>query len=32
MLKGAAVEGKILKQGKAKKVWGVKHKAKKGIR
>ena len=29
LVKGAAVEGKILKQGKAKKVWGVKHKAKK---
>jgi large subunit ribosomal protein L21 len=29
ILKGAAVEGKILKQGKTKKVWGVKHKAKK---
>ena len=28
-LKGAVVEGKILKQGKAKKVWGIKHKAKK---
>jgi large subunit ribosomal protein L21 len=28
-LKGAKVEGKILKQGKAKKVTGVKHKAKK---
>ena len=28
-VKGAVVEGKILKQGKAKKVWGVKHKAKK---
>lgn len=28
-LKGAVVEGKILKQAKAKKVWGVKHKAKK---
>ena len=28
-LKGAKVEGKILKQGKAKKVVGIKHKAKK---
>ncbi len=28
-VKGAEVEGKILAQGKAKKVWGVKHKAKK---
>ena len=28
-VKGAKVEGKILKQGKAKKVTGVKHKAKK---
>ncbi len=26
---GAKVEGKILKQGKTKKVWGIKHKAKK---
>ena len=26
---GAKVEGKILKQGKGKKVWGMKHKAKK---
>lgn len=29
LVKGAVVEGKILKQGKAKKVWGIKHKAKK---
>ena len=28
-VKGATVEGKILKQGKAKKVWGIKHKPKK---
>jgi large subunit ribosomal protein L21 len=28
-VKGAVVEGKILKQGKAKKVWGIKHKPKK---
>jgi len=28
-IKGAKVEGKILKQGKAKKVWGMKFKAKK---
>lgn len=28
-VKDAVVEGKILKQGKAKKVWGIKHKAKK---
>ncbi len=28
-IKGAKVEGKILKQGKGKKVWGIKHKAKK---
>lgn len=28
-LKGAVIEGKILKQGKGKKVTGVKHKAKK---
>lgn len=28
-IKDAAVEGKILKQGKAKKVVGIKHKAKK---
>ncbi len=28
-VKGAVVEGKILKQAKAKKVWGIKHKAKK---
>ncbi|PIU78773.1 MAG: 50S ribosomal protein L21 [Candidatus Moranbacteria bacterium CG_4_10_14_3_um_filter_44_15] len=28
-LKGAVVEGKILKQGKGKKVWGIKHKPKK---
>jgi len=28
-IKGAKVEAKILKQGKAKKVWGIKHKAKK---
>jgi len=28
-VKGAVVEGKVLKQGKAKKVWGIKHKAKK---
>jgi large subunit ribosomal protein L21 len=29
LVKGAAVEGKILKQGKTKKVWGIKHKPKK---
>lgn len=29
VIKGAVVEGKIIKQGKAKKVWGIKHKAKK---
>ena len=29
LVKGAVVEGKILKQGKAKKVWGIKHKPKK---
>lgn len=29
MVKGATVEGKIVQQGKAKKVWGIKHKAKK---
>ena len=29
ILKGAVVEGKILKQGKGKKVWGIKHKPKK---
>jgi len=28
-LKGVVVEGKILKQGRAKKVWGIKHKPKK---
>ncbi|MFH0969134.1 MAG: 50S ribosomal protein L21 [Patescibacteria group bacterium] len=28
-IKGAKVEGKILKQDRAKKVWGIKHKAKK---
>jgi large subunit ribosomal protein L21 len=28
-IKGAKVEARILKQGKAKKVWGIKHKAKK---
>lgn len=28
-LKGAVVEGKILKQGKGEKVWGIKHKPKK---
>jgi large subunit ribosomal protein L21 len=28
-LKGTVIEGKILKQGRAKKVWGIKHKAKK---
>lgn len=28
-IKGAKVEAKILKQGKGKKVWGIKHKAKK---
>jgi large subunit ribosomal protein L21 len=28
-IKGASVEGKILRQGKGKKVWGIKHKAKK---
>lgn len=28
-IKSAEVEGKILKQGKAKKVWGMKHNAKK---
>lgn len=28
-IKGAKAEGKILKQGRAKKVWGIKHKAKK---
>lgn len=28
-LKGVSVEGKILKQGKGKKVWGIKHHAKK---
>lgn len=28
-IKGAKVEGKILKQDKSKKVWGIKHKAKK---
>ena len=28
-VKGAVVEGKIVKQGKDKKVWGIKHKAKK---
>ncbi len=29
IVKGASVEGKILKQDKGRKVWGVKHKAKK---
>lgn len=29
LVKGVKVEGKILKQGKGKKVWGLKHKAKK---
>ncbi len=29
LVKGAVVEGKILSQGKAKKVWGIKHKPKK---
>lgn len=29
LVKGAVIEGKILKQGKAKKVWGIKHKPKK---
>ena len=29
LVKGAVVEGKILKQGKGKKVWGIKHKPKK---
>ena len=29
LVKGIKVEGKILCQGKGKKVWGVKHKAKK---
>lgn len=29
LVKGAKVEGKILAQGKGKKVWGIKHKAKK---
>jgi large subunit ribosomal protein L21 len=29
LVKGATVEGKILKQGKSKKVWGIKHKPKK---
>ncbi len=28
-IKGVSVEGKILKQGKGKKVWGMKHHAKK---
>ena len=28
-IKAAKVEGKILAQGRAKKVWGIKHKAKK---
>jgi len=28
-IKGAKIEGKILKQDKDKKVWGIKHKAKK---
>jgi len=28
-IKGVKVEGKILKQDKSKKVWGIKHKAKK---
>ena len=28
-VKGAKVEGKILQQGRSKKVWGIKHKAKK---
>ena len=29
LVKDAKVEGKILKQGKSKKVWGIKHKPKK---
>ncbi len=29
LVKDAKVEGNILKQGKSKKVWGIKHKAKK---
>lgn len=29
LLEGKAVEGKVLSQGRSKKVWGVKHKAKK---
>ncbi len=29
LIKGAKVEGKILRQDKDKKVWGIKHKAKK---
>jgi large subunit ribosomal protein L21 len=28
-IKGAKVEGKIIQQGKGKKVWGIKHNAKK---
>lgn len=28
-IKGAKIEGKILRQDKSKKVWGIKHKAKK---
>ncbi len=29
LIKGAKVEGKVLKQGKSEKVWGIKHKPKK---
>jgi large subunit ribosomal protein L21 len=29
LVEGATVEGKILRQGKGKKVWGIKHKPKK---
>lgn len=29
LIKGAVVEGKVLRQGKARKVWGIKHKPKK---
>lgn len=29
LVKGAVAEGVVLKQGKGKKVWGIKHKAKK---
>ncbi|MFA6183682.1 MAG: 50S ribosomal protein L21 [Parcubacteria group bacterium] len=29
LLEGIKIEGKILSQGKGKKVWGIKHKAKK---